>query len=132
MKKLEKLKPTKIYEPKVKILSTKFADMQPGQKMAIGTPEIIAKIIKIIPRGSERSLNDIRKELAKTLKAHVACPVTTSMFLKVAIENEVAKGKARFTFPFWRVVSPKSKIFKRLQPVAKKAILSRRLQEGLS
>jgi hypothetical protein len=46
MNKLKKAKSKRIYEPKVKVLATNFADMKQGQKMAIGTPELIAGIVK--------------------------------------------------------------------------------------
>jgi hypothetical protein len=124
-------KSKKTYEAKVKVLQKNFADMRSGQKMAIGTPQLIASIVKTVPSGTDWSLFDLRRELAKRLKADTACPVTTSMYLRIAIENEVASGRTRFGFPFWRVVSPTSVFFKRLTPKAKATVKLRRSREGL-
>jgi hypothetical protein len=121
----------KTYEPKVKVLRSNFADMRSGQKMAIGTPQLIASLIKKVPIRTEWSLADLRRQLAKKLKADVACPVTTSMYLRIAIEEEVASGKLRFGFPFWRVVSPHSIFFKKLTRRSREIIELRRSKEGL-
>lgn len=124
-------KKSKVLEPKVKTLKTKFADMVAGERMAIGTPEMIASLVKNVPKGTELSLSDLRSKIAKKLNADVACPVTTSMYLKIAIEAEVKKKKARFSFPFWRVVAENSKIFVKLSLPAQDIIRSRRASEGL-
>ena len=127
----EDVRAAKKYEPRLKTLTTSFADMRAGQVMAIGTPQTIIEIVKEIPRGSEWALSDIRKRLAERLKADVACPVTTSMYLKLAIEEEVLSGRSRFRFPFWRAVSPSSQIFLRLSATTKATISSHRVKEGL-
>jgi hypothetical protein len=124
-------KSDKQYVPKVKVLRTKFADMAVGEKMAIGTPSMIARLIKTIPKGQELSLSELRSKIAGALKADVACPVTTSIYLKIAIEAEVKEGKTRFSFPFWRAVSVKSKIFKKLSLPVQKIIYWKRSNEGL-
>jgi hypothetical protein len=119
------------YCPQVKVLQTDFADMRSGQRMAIGTPDLIAEIIKTSSPGEDWSLTGLRKRLAKTLKADVACPVTTSIFLRMAVEAEVGSGRVRYRFPFWRVISPAMPIFKRLTPAVQKTIVSKRAKEGL-
>jgi hypothetical protein len=82
-----KKKTKKEYEPKLKILEVNFADMKVGQKMAIGTPDIILELTRKIPEGEKWTMKDLRIALAKKLKADVACPVTTSMFFRIAIEK---------------------------------------------
>ena len=124
-------KAQKTYQPQIKVLTTRFADMRVGQKMAIGTPELIAQIIQSIPKGSEWSLKQLRARLAQHLKADVACPVTTSIYLRIAIETEVASGRSRFRFPFWRAVAPKTPLFKKLTPAARETIQVHRSREGL-
>ena len=119
------MKCNKVYEAKVKKLHTSFADMKEGQKMAIGTPSLILELTKGIPRGKTWTLLELRQALAKKLKAHVACPVTTSMFLRIGIENEISKDLRRYKYPFWRVVDLKSPLFKKLSPKAKKLIKNR-------
>lgn len=125
-------KSEKRYEPKVKLLKTNFGDMQTGQLMAIGTPQLITQLVKLIPKGHDCSLSELRMKLAKHLKADVACPVTTSMYLRIAIEAEVSDEKQGDASPFWRVVSPQSPLFRKLPPAIQSKIISRRESEGIS
>jgi hypothetical protein len=113
-----KKKTKKEYEPKLKILEVNFADMKVGQKMAIGTPDIILELTRKIPEGEKWTMKDLRIALAKKLKADVACPVTTSMFFRIAIEEVVANGVSKDTPPFWRAVEVNTPLFKKLSPPA--------------
>ena len=113
------------YQPKLKVLEVNFADMKIGQKMAIGTPEMILELTKMIPKGERWTMKDLRIALAKKLKADVACPVTTSLFFRIAIEDVVANGITKRTPPFWRVVEINSPFFKKLSPKSQKAVISR-------
>lgn len=113
------------YQPKLKVLEVNFADMKIGQKMAIGTPEMILELAKMIPKGERWTMKDLRIALAKKLKADVACPVTTSMFFRIAIEDVVANGITKRTPPFWRVVEINSPFFKKLSPKSQKVVISR-------
>jgi len=113
------------YQPKLKVLEVNFADMKIGQKMAIGTPEMILELTKMIPKGERWTMKDLRIALAKKLKADVACPVTTSMFFRIAIEDVVANGITKRTPPFWRVVEINSPFFKKLSPKSQKVVISR-------
>ena len=118
MKKKTKMK----YEPKLKILEVNFADMKVGQKMAIGTPEMILELTRKIPEGELWTMKDLRIALAKKLKADVACPVTTSMFFRIAIEDVVANGISKDTPPFWRAVEVNTPLFKKLSPAAQNLV----------
>ncbi len=120
-----KKKAVKEYQPKLKVLEVNFADMKIGQKMVIGTPEIILELTKMIPKGERWTMKDLRIALAKKLKADVACPVTTSMFFRIAIEDVVAIGITKKTPPFWRAVDKNSPFFKKLSPKSQKAVISR-------
>jgi len=113
------------YQPKLKVLEVNFADMKIGQKMAIGTPEMILELTKMISKGERWTLKDLRIALSKKLKADVACPVTTSLFFRIAIEDVVANGITKRTPPFWRVVEINSPFFKKLSPKSQKAVISR-------
>lgn len=113
-----KKKTKKEYQPKLKILEVNFADMKVGQKMAIGTPEMILELTRKIPEGEQWTMKDLRIAIAKNLKADVACPVTTSMFFRIAIEEVVANGVSKDTPPFWRAVEVNTSLFKKLSPVA--------------
>ena len=120
-----KKKVVREYQPKLKVLEVNFADMKIGQKMAIGTPEMILELTKMIPKGERWTMKDLRIALAKKLKADVACPVTTSMFFRIAIEDVVANGLTKRTPPFWRVVEINSPFFKKLSPKSQSAVFSR-------
>ena len=122
-----KKKVKKEYQPKLKILEVNFADMEIGQKMAIGTPEMILELTKKIPKGERWTMKDLRYALARKLKADVACPVTTSMFFRIAIEDSVANGVTKSTPPFWRVVEINSPFFKKLSPKSQKIVMNRLL-----
>ncbi len=111
-----KKKTKKKYEPQLKILEVNFADMKVGQKMVIGTPEMILELTRKIPEGEQWTMKDLRIALAKKLKADVACPVTTSMFFRIAIEEVVANGLSKDTPPFWRAVEIDKPFFKKLSP----------------
>lgn len=113
------------YQPKIKVLEVNFADMKVGQKMAIGTPEMILELTKKIPKSERWTMKDLRHALAKKLKADVACPVTTSMFFRMAIEDVVADGIKKRTPPFWRAVKINSPLFKRLGAKSQKIVVSR-------
>ncbi len=113
-----KKKAKKEYEPKLKILEVNFADMKVGQKMAIGTPEMILELTSKIPEGEQWTMKDLRSALAKKLKADVACPVTTALFFRIAIEEVVAHGVSQDTPPFWRAVEVNAPLFKKLSPRA--------------
>lgn len=120
-----KKKVVREYQPKLKVLEVNFADMKIGQKMAIGTPEMILELTKMIPKGERWTMKDLRIALAKKLKADVACPVTTSMFFRIAIEDVVANGITKRTPPFWRVVDINSPFFKKLSSKSQKVVISR-------
>ncbi len=115
----------KKYEPQLKILEVNFADMKVGQKMAIGTPEMILELTRKIPEGEQWTMKDLRIALAKKLKADVACPVTTAMFFRVAIEEVVANGVSKDTPPFWRAVEINAPLFKKLSPAAQTFVLEK-------
>lgn len=113
-----KNKTKKEYQPKVKVLEVNFADMKIGQRMAIGTPEMILDLTRQIPEGEKWTMKELRNALANKLKADVACPVTTSMFFRTAIEEAVADGVSKNTAPFWRAVEVNAPLFKKLSPAA--------------
>ncbi|MFN7901990.1 MAG: hypothetical protein ACK5YL_02195 [Holosporales bacterium] len=123
----------KKYEAKVKLLKSNFADMLIGQKMAIGTPDLVASICKKIPKGKSWSLSKLRNEIAKKLKADTACPVTTSMYLRIAVSEAYKESlkRKKVVFPFWRVVEPNSPLFKKLDKSVQDFIIRKRELESI-
>jgi hypothetical protein len=128
-------------EPKVKVLETNFADMKAGQTMVVPTPELIQSVIETTTKGMEFSLSALRQALAERTSAEVACPVTTSIFLRKLIVSEWSQhqtlptkdqGNSRkVMFPFWRVVNPKMPLYNKLDPAIQSFILAQRKNEGI-
>ncbi len=129
-------------EPKVKVLETNFADMKAGQTMVVPTPELIRSIIEATSEGEQLSLTALRQVLAARTSAEVACPVTTSIFLRKLIVMEWSKHHSLSTgepvispktiLPFWRVVNPSMPLYKKLDPAIQSFILAQRRHEGIS
>jgi hypothetical protein len=129
-------------DPKVKVLETNFADMKAGQTMVVPTPELIRSVIEGTSEGEQLSLSALREELAARTTADVACPVTTSIFLRKLIMTEWSKHQTLPTgepnislnamLPFWRVVNPAMPLYKKLDPAIQLFVLSKREHEGIS
>lgn len=102
----------------VKTIDKKFADIPEGSKMLIATPQIIDDYIKHIPFGKANQLSTLRNDLAISYQAEKTCPVTTGIFLRIVSEaayEELNAGKdIDDVTPFWRMVSPESKLATKL------------------
>ena len=94
----------------VKILDKGFSDISAGEKMLISSPEKISEFIFKIPKGSYLSIKELRRGLALKAGADNTCPVTTGIFLRMAIEQH----KDDENFPYWRVVDEKHPVVKKL------------------
>ncbi len=110
----------------VKILDKGFSDISAGEKMLIPSPEKIADFIFNIPKGSYVSIKELRRGLALKAGADNTCPVTTKIFLRMAIEQH----KDDVTFPYWRVVNEKHPVVKKLN-LDENKIKKRRVDEGI-
>ncbi len=99
----------------VKILEKNFSDMKAGEKMLISSPEVISSYISRIPVGTTITLKEMRHALAKEKGADNTCPVTTGIFLRIAIEEVLDVFKVDDApIPFWRVIDEKHPILKKL------------------
>ena len=96
---------------KIKKLTFNFADIKKGQKMLVSSPKSISNYIKKIPIGKKRTLIQMRDALAKRAKADKTCPVSTGIFLRIAVEASIEEQK-------------KTKIKKKLTGLAKIASLT--------
>ena len=94
----------------VKVLDKGFSDISAGEKMLISSPEKISEFIFAIPKGSFFSVKELRRGLALKAGADNTCPVTTRIFLRMAIEQ----NKDNINFPYWRVVDEKHPVVKKL------------------
>jgi hypothetical protein len=130
-----------VSEPKLKVLETRFADMQPGQLMVVPTQELIKTVVEGTRKGQALSMPELRQTLAKRVSADVACPVTTSIYLRKLIESEWSQEHStprdtehrstKGLTPFWRVVAPGMPIYKKLEPSIQAFIVSQRALEGI-
>lgn len=104
--------------PKVVVLEKDFADMKKGQRMFVGTPKIVDAYIKKIPHSEYRNVIRMRREMARKEKCDVMCPVSTAIFIRLAAQaaiEEMEQGKSvDEVTPFWRLLTAKDKITKRL------------------
>ena len=110
----------------VKILDKGFSDISAGEKMLISSPEKISEFIYTIPKGSYLSIKELRCGLALKERADNTCPVTTGIFLRMAIEQ----NKDDVNFPYWRVVDEKHPVVKKLN-LDENQIKKRRVDEGI-
>ena len=101
-------------DPKKVKLEHDFAGIKAGQMMFVGTPMIVDEYIRKIPYGSTRTIPALRNELARRNKCDAACPVSTSIFVRMVGEaalEELGEGKPiDEVAPFWRVLEGKDKI----------------------
>ncbi len=104
--------------PHVVMLHTDFAGVKAGNTMLISSPGEIANYLSRIPRGEVRTVERMRNELARKAGANAMCPVTTAIYLRVVAEvalRDLEDGKPLSeVVPFWRVVTPDSKVAKKL------------------
>ncbi len=111
-------KSAKIKEPKRVVLEKRFAGIPAGSVLYVATPEIIAAYVRALPMGATRSVEQLRRDLAKRNKADATCPVSTAIFLRSVAEvalRQIEEGAdAADVVPFWRVIEPGSAIAKRL------------------
>lgn len=105
-------------QPKMVVMDKDFAGIKAGQKMLVGTPQMIDAYIKKIPYGETKSIPAFRDDLARKNKCEATCPVSTSIFIRIAAEAalealEAGSNISEIT-PFWRVVGPEDKIATKL------------------
>jgi hypothetical protein len=85
----------------------------------VATPKIVDDYVRRIPRGETRSIERLRRELARAHRADATCPVSTAIFLRICAEavwEELERGRGiDEVAPFWRVIEPGSAIGKRLR-----------------
>ena len=110
----------------VKILDNGFSDISAGEKMLISSPEKISEFIFKIPKGSYLSIKELSRELTLKAGADNTCPVSTGIFLRMAIEQ----NKDDVNFPYWRVIDEKHPIVKKLN-LDKNQIKKRRFDESI-
>ena len=104
--------------PKSVVLESDFAGVKKGQRLFIATPLIVDSYIRKIPYGESRTIVRMRRELARRRKCDASCPVSTSIFIRIAAQAAIDQLNAGSTVeevtPFWRLLTSADKISKKL------------------
>lgn len=105
--------------PKRVTLEADFAGIPAGATLFVGTPQILQTYIRKIPSGETRTLQRLRRDIARANRCEAMCPVSTSIFLRILAESAWDDIQARKSVddvtPFWRVIEPGSAIAKKLR-----------------
>ncbi len=100
------------------VLDKDFAGVKKGQRLFVATPRIVADYIDAIPAGETRTIERLRRELARAEGCDASCPVSTAIFIRLASQaaiDELNEGKEPDEVrPFWRLLTSKDKIAKKL------------------
>ena len=104
--------------PKRVRLDKDFAGIKTGTLLFVGTPPIIDAYLRKVPHGETRTIERMRRELARAHQCEATCPVSTAIFLRIAAEaaiENLQQGTAITDIsPFWRVIAPDSTIARKL------------------
>ena len=110
-----------------------FADIPEGSIMLIATPTIVNEYVIGIPKGTQTTLQQMRKDLAAEYNADYTCPITSGIFVRIVAENayeEHQKGKpVKNITPFWRIIDLGSPAAKKLTFGTDFLIEQRRLED---
>lgn len=105
-------------QPKTVVLDKDFAGVKKGQKLFVATPKIVDAYIRKIPYGETRTIERMRRELARRRKCDASCPVSSAIFIRIAAQaaiDEMENGKSPSEVtPFWRLLNSTDKIAKKL------------------
>lgn len=104
--------------PKQVILETDFAGVKKGQRLFIATPQIVDEYINAIPCGETRTIQRMRREMARRRQCDASCPVSTSIFIRISAQAAIdalndGKPTSEIT-PFWRLLTSSDTIAKKL------------------
>lgn len=104
--------------PKRVQLESDFAGIKAGAMLYVGTPQLIDQYIRKIPHGETRTVERMRRDLARQNKCDATCPDSTAIFMRMAAEaawEDIAAGTdTTQVTPFWRAVEPNSRIARKL------------------
>jgi hypothetical protein len=102
----------------ISVLEKAFGGVPAGARLAISSPADIAKLLAKSKPGETFTIPDLRGKIAAQMKADAACPVTTSIFLRIvaeaALEDLEAGADASKVTPFWRAIDPNTPLAAKL------------------
>lgn len=120
-------------QTKTVVLEYDYGGMKAGDRMFIATPKIVDSYIRAIPEGQHRTVEGMRRELARRHKCASSCPMSTAIFVRLSAEvalEDIANGEPQEAAPFWRLLRGSDKIAKRLD-LDENWIDQRRAAEGI-
>lgn len=121
-------------EPEVCIAKKAMMGIPAGAALLISSPKEIQSYVRDIPKGKSIPVSEMRDALAKRHKAEATCPLTTGIFLRIVAEaacEDLEKGaRLEDVAPFWRVISPKDNLAKKLK-CGPEFLEARRAAEGI-
>lgn len=95
-------------QPVVQTLTPSQAARLKASTMLVPTPNQIEAEIKKIPRGSIRTMADLRAELARAAGADITCALCAGIFWRLTAEAaEFDRANGDEPAPYWRVVREK-------------------------
>lgn len=99
-------------EPQVDVLDKPMMGLAAGTRLLVATPVVVRDFIAGLSCGETRTIPEVRGALAAAYGAEATCPLTTSIFVRIAAEaalDEMREGASvEEITPFWRVVEPGS------------------------
>ena len=119
------------YGEVVKVLYKKFSDVRASDRMLISSPRSIASYVRKIPFGSAKTVKHMRNALAKQSRADNTCPLTTGIFLRIAVQAHMEDPVAVDELPYWRVIDEKHSLVIKLN-IPPEFVFEKRRSEGLA
>jgi len=105
-------------EIKKVVMDKAWAGIQPGDTMLVATPLMVDAYIREIPHGATKTIPEMRDDLAAEQACSGTCPMSTSIFVRMVAEaalEDLADGKTvSEVSPFWRMITSKDKMAKKL------------------
>jgi hypothetical protein len=116
------------------IMTKPLWGLQTGDTLFIATPLMVRDYMKKIPKGNSRSIPQMREDFSNLHKANATCPLTSSIFARIAAEaalEDIKAGKNVGTVtPFWRLIDKNNPIAKKLT-CGPEFVGKKRREEGL-
>ena len=121
----------------VEILKSASGGLPAGGRMLISTPLDVKCAVESLEYGEALTIAAFRDRLAARHGADGACPMTTSIFLKIVAEAAMeaagpdlrTSAEAENLTPFWRAVAPEDALAGKLS-CGRDFIAQRRLSEA--
>jgi hypothetical protein len=100
----------------VAVVSRKMLGIDPGQLLLIPDAPLIDGYVRSIPPGEQRTVAQLKAELAAAHGADGTCPLVVGISLRIISERAYERllaGESDVS-PFWRVLGAKDSVSKKL------------------